>query len=467
MTAEVDGAAAAHLLRDDGQEDLTFAVWRPSTGAERTTALLQELILPQPGERTVHGNASFNPQYLQRAMGVAAAQGGGLALLHSHPDGVGWQDMSKDDIGAEQGNAAAVAGATDLPLVGLTLAGDRTWSARFWERTAPHTYPRSWCDNVRVVGDALRLSFQPLRQPAPPPNPRLVRTASAWGEKAQADVARLRFGVVGAGSVGGLVAEGLARMGAQNVRVFDFDIIEDLNLDRLCYATAKHIGLAKAMVLAERLIDIATAKPFHGAAVDGAVYEEGVFKRALDCDVLFSCVDRPWGRYVLNFIAHAHLIPVIDGGIAARQNRLGELASADWRAHTVAPGRACLECLGQYDSAAVQLEREGYLDDPSYIEGLPAGHALKARENVFTFAMSCASFQLMQMLSLVVDPMGRANLGAQHYHFVGGQMEPRSFPSCRGTCPFPGFVAGGDHVPLAVTGERPPARASEASPASA
>jgi molybdopterin-synthase adenylyltransferase len=38
----------------------------------------------------------------------------------------------------------------------------------------------------------------------------------------------------------------------------------------------------------------------------------------------------------------------------------------------------------------VQTESEGWLDDPSYIEGLPKGHPIKARENVFVFSISCA-----------------------------------------------------------------------------
>ena len=328
--------------------------------------------------------------------------------------------------------------------MGMTLAGDGAWSARFWERVAPRTYEERWCRCVRVVGERFVPTFHPRLAPVPKPNTSQTRTVSAWGEACQADIVRLRVGVIGAGSTGGFVGEALARTGVQDIVSIDFDDIKMHNLDRLVYATAKDVGRPKSEVLAERMRLSATAKDFQATPILQALYDEPAYRAALDRDVLFSCVDRPWGRHVLNHIAYAHLIPVIDGGILVRTNRSKRLVAADWTAQTVAPGRPCLQCLGQYDAGMVQLEREGMLDDPSYIAGLRDDHPLKARQNVFVFSMACASLQVLQFLNMVVAPLDIPYSGSQRYHFVGSTMEPNSTTTCHENCLLPSQVASGD-----------------------
>lgn len=447
--------AVHHLIREDGQEDLCFALWYPSRGQQRKTALIHQLILPKHGERQVHGNASFLPHYFERALGVAVASGGGLAFIHSHP-GPGWQDMSWDDVNAERGHAAAAKGATGYPLVGLTLGTDQAWSGRFWEKTAPRIYEREWCTSVRVVGEQLAITLHPTLTTTPSFGPQLERTRTAWGNAVQTQLTHLRVGVVGAGSVGCIVAEALARMGVGHITLLDFDTVEMVNLDRLLFATRRDAQLrrAKVEVLANALINSGTARDFSVDALEWSVIEEAGFRAALDCDVLFSCVDRPWPRSVLNFIAYAHLIPVVDGGVRVAPNpKTDKLRHADWRAHIAIPTRPCLSCLEQYTEADAAAERDGYFDDPSYFAGLPDEHQIKRNENVFAFGLSTASFEVLQFLAMMIAPSGLANPGAQRYHFVTGKLEIDKLDQCKPGCFVNSLVATGDCAPVKVTGK--------------
>ena len=59
LTHEFDDELTAYLQREDGQEDVCFALYSPSTGAERFTGIVNAAIWPDLGDRDVHGNASF------------------------------------------------------------------------------------------------------------------------------------------------------------------------------------------------------------------------------------------------------------------------------------------------------------------------------------------------------------------------------------------------------------------------
>lgn len=438
----IDRALRAHLIRQDGDEDLAFALWSPSVGAERLTALIHTVVLPEDGDRQVHGNVSFNQQYFERACRLALAQGLGVAFLHSHPY-AGWQGMSWDDVIAERRLAGPTAALTGLPLVGMTIGSDGSWSARFWEHQGGRSHKHVWCAIVRVIETRLRVTYADEVHPPPAFREMFRRTISVWGPEAHADLTRLRVGIVGLGSVGALVAETLARMGMTRLVLVDFDRVETHNLDRLVTATAADIGRSKVDVARDRVLGVATAASVHVRAIPNSVVEEAGYRAALDCDVLFCCVDRPRARHVLNHMAYGHLIPVVDGGVAVRFKGQ-RFTGVDWQVQTVCPGRPCLECLGTYDQADVSTEAAGMLDDPSYLKGLAADHRFKRNENVFPFSENLASLEVLQLVALATGVAGVTDFGVQRYRYHPGIVEQLPTVQCRTHCDQNNFVGQGD-----------------------
>jgi molybdopterin-synthase adenylyltransferase len=442
MSNVADDMLQKFLLRRDGQEELTLCLWTPSKGASRLTALLHTPVLPEDEDRQVHGNVSFNSCYIERATAIAMEQKCGLALLHSHV-GPGWQSMSFDDKVAESKWAGAVETLTGLPFVGLTVGTDGTWSARFWQHVAKREFKEQWCRNVRSAGERLRVHFADRVTGQPEFLEMFKRTAVVWGKKNHSLLARLRIGIVGLGSVGSLVAETLARMGMQNIVLIDFDEVQEHNLDRLVTATRKDLNRLKVDVTEERMRESSTAASIDIRKIPYSVVEEPGYRAALDCDVLFSCVDRPRARKILNHIAYAHLVPVIDGGIAVRFKN-GDFNGVDWQLQTVAPSRPCLECIGQFTSDDASTEEAGFMDDPSYLQGLPKDHNFKRNENVFLFSENLASLEVMQMVEFCTGIGGIYDYGIQRYRSNIGTLEYDVEKECHAGCRIHELVAQGD-----------------------
>ena len=463
ITHDLHNQLVDHLIREDDQEDLCFATYNPGTGTSRHSGIVSSIILPEDGDREVHGNAEFSPQYLERAIRIAVERKEGLVFLHSHPF-PGWQGMSGPDVVAETRISPATYGATGLPLIGMTIGNDEAWSARFWTKhpVEKRVYERQWCESVRVVGKQLKVTFNDRLLKPSFDSGKQLRTISAWGKKTQEDVSRLRVVIVGLGSVGSIVAEILARTGISYFLLIDFDLIEDKNLDRTLGVFDSDVGRSKVDSIKEAISRSASSPNVNVEYVQYSICEERGFLEALNCDVIFSCVDRPWPRQALNLIAYAHLIPVIDGGIKVRTNKLNtKIVGADWRAHTVGNERICLECLGQYRSEMAKLESEGYLDDPDYIEGMSEAFR-EAHENVFPFSAHLAAMEVLQMLSLFIAPSGIADVGLQNYHFVSGRMDVEENAQCQEFCFFPTIIGKGDNCGVQVWSRHPKAEEARA-----
>ena len=436
FTAEADSISSEHLLQhyrsDKSQEDLCFALWRPSTGRLRRAALIDEIILPQKSERILHGNTSFEPNYLSRVAKIAIKKKAGIAFMHSHPS-PGWQGMSVPDVEAERDVLAYTAGVTGLPLVGLTIGTDGYWSARFWERDGGQMR-RRWCEKVRVVGpQSYKIYANDNIAPPPLRKKVLKRTFDTWGGESQNTIACLKVGIVGLGSVGCIVAEAIARIGVAQVTLIDPDIVEEHNLDRLLYGTTKDIGKLKVNLAARAMRRNATAQKIQITALPFSIHDEVAYRAALDCDIIFSCVDRPVPRDVLNYIAQAHLIPVIDGGIAVETDRQKDrLSSAHWRAHIVTPYHQCLRCSRQYNSSMVVMELDGSLDDPSYISNLPPEERV-SNQNVFPFSLGVAGMEVNLMLRYLLAADWWPLVRQQDYQFISAEtriINDKCHPNC-------------------------------------
>lgn len=429
----------SRLIRDDGQEDLVFGLYIPSLGCRRKTALISEIVTPLEGDREVHGNVSFTAAYFARVCKIASKKGLGIVLMHSHPV-IGWQDLSSDDVYAEREVLAETAEClTGYPLVGMTIGSDGYWSGRFWEHEEG-VYECHWAVSVRVVGKKLNVYFNNKIASLPEFSKKFRRTRTVLGESGHQLFGRLRYGIVGVGSVGMMVCEILARMGASNFVLIDDDTVEDHNLDRLAGCTSGDVGKLKVDVAKNLISRYATSDTLDVQVISKKLSAPDAYASALDCDLIFSCVDRPRARYMLNHIVFSHLIPVIDGGIKVFfDNGPSRFTGADWQVQTITHDGPCMECLGVFDMVEVSKEIDQLIDSPTYMEG---GTGPEQNENVFPFTVNLASLEIMQLLSLLDDK--REPYGIQRFRVEPGIISHYRDRKCIPECVFYRDLALGD-----------------------
>lgn len=435
-----------YLLREDGQEDLIFALWVPSMGNNKFSAIIKDIITPNHEDRNIHGNASFNYHYLLRACSLALKKGYGIALLHSHPFCFGWQDMSEDDFNTEERTLINVFSTTDKPFIGMTLSKDGYWSARVWYYNESNEITHKWAESIKVVGKYLTPYFNDNIKPPILPNGQTIRTVNVWGTEVNDDISRLNVGIIGLGSVGSVVAEMLARMGISTFTLIDFDSVEEHNLDRLCGVYKDDVGTKKIDAIERNIKKSSTSNNITVYKCSESVANEKAYRYALDCDIIFSCVDKPLGRYIMNHLAYAHLIPAIDGGITIEFDEERNLNFADWTVHTVSPGRPCLHCLNAYQSSDVELEKQGMLEDTSYIQGLSENHHLKNQENISPFSYNLASMEVLHFMALTSKLVNAEFYGEQRYRFKHGILSRNYDLKCEELCDFSNNIGVADTI---------------------
>jgi molybdopterin/thiamine biosynthesis adenylyltransferase len=126
------------------------------------------------------------------------------------------------------------------------------------------------------------------------------------------DRAKLRRATValsGLGGIGGIIAEELVRSGIGHLKLSDPDVFEPTNFGRQLYATTKTLGLNKAEVAKERILEI---NPYCKVdAYTEGIQKENVLEILEGVDVLIDEVDFESRKLIQHRAAKKLRIPVV------------------------------------------------------------------------------------------------------------------------------------------------------------
>jgi len=272
-----------------------------------------------------------------------------VGVIHSHPQGPLKFSKHDDVADKELFRIAFDRLDGDGPHFSAVMDGNGNLIARAYSSNLK-PFPVEF---IRVIGDRWRFHYPRATQP---PAAELDRQARAFGEESTHDLRQLRVGIVGCGGMGSAVIALLARIGVGKLAFFDFDRIEETNLNRVHFSTRADASLRrhKVDVMAEAVAQLGL--PVSLVRVPYTVDDPRARDALLSCDVLLGCTDDHLGRNVLNRVAHCYLFPVIDLGLLIEPNSSKGYDVFDGRVTVVQPGYPCQECRGLINPSMMLAE---------------------------------------------------------------------------------------------------------------
>lgn len=362
--------------------------------------LSYDVIEIPPGDILSRGfdHITWSTASLVRLLKQASNEGLVAGICHSHPGGPAEFSEQDNRNEAELAKLACNRNGVATPLVSVLLTGHGELRAQVWtdgKTTA--------AEHVRLVGRRLSLQAQ---APSGDPDEVLARQALAFGEETNAQLRSLRVGIVGCGGTGSATATLLARLGVRKMVLFDEDIVEVTNLNRLHGARRVDAEAlrSKVDVLADEIASFGLG--CHVVPVRRWVGDPASRDALKSCDVIFGCTDDNDGRLLLNRLAYFYLIPVIDMGLAIEpEPESGGVRELSGRATVLAPGGSCLLCRQIVD---ISLAREEDLKrrDPNEYERRKKEAYVRGGGNpapavvTFTTATACMAIdELLQGLT--------------------------------------------------------------------
>jgi hypothetical protein len=336
--------------------------------------------------------------------------------IHNH-GGVNSVEFSRDDLASHERGYPALLDLIKGPPVGAlvfagnAIAGD-IWMpgggriellhARIHGARIRHLYP----ERPMVLGGASYIHDRQRR---------------IFGDLGQAQLAKSRVGVIGAGGVGSIVVELLARLGVGTILVADPDKVDPTNLSRVVHAThwdamgwlrrrdnprwIQRFGAllsTRKTSIACRIARRANPKVKVVALPENFAYDD-IAMQFKDCDYLFLAADSMQARLVFNAIVQQYSVPGVQMGSKVQMDAKGEYIEAAFSVARPANSQVgCLLCNQLVSPHKLALEAKSDAEREEQAYGLEVPNPSVITMNAVTAAHAVNDF-LFAYLGLTLD----------------------------------------------------------------
>lgn len=362
------------LPREDGHENACVLL----CGVTKTPSLLRFIVkyvaIPEEPDFLRRGPAivSLSDDFMRRVLRDCIEKQLHLVRVHTHPFSTRPSFSSIDDRADIEGwfpyVARKIAGIEHASVIfgqNLTQPEGRVWD-REHDRARPldivkailpdrlGIYPTTSSRRANGSEDGGTGALARTASDQPGSVDDADRTSLAFGPEAKRKFRRLRVAVVGAGGLGSIAAELLARLPVARIVLIDPDKVETTNLNRLQGVGPADVGRFKVDSIADYLSRI--APDLEVIAVRESLFETEGEIAAAECDLILGCVDSVRARFAMNELALQHAIAYFDLGTAARAEH-GTLVEAGGQVLFMRPGQGwCLSCREIFSKRQAAIE---------------------------------------------------------------------------------------------------------------
>lgn len=451
LNAEQHTGLQEHLFPGDGCEAAAIILCGRRSGDRRHRLVARE-IYPIPHEQcTVRTpeRVTWPTDVIAPLLDRAEARGLTVVKVHSHPSG--YKRFSATDDEGDRRLMPAIRDWFDIDqhhASVVMLPGGRMFGR--WVTDQNGFLPLT---HINIAGDDLIFWYSGERADETPEF--ASSHAQAFGEGTFERLRRLSIAVIGCSGTGSPVIEQLARLGVGELVMVDDDKLEARNINRILNATMADVRARrhKVHVLADAVRRMETGT--HVIPLAKSLWTPEAVNAVAQCDLVFGCMDKVDGRFLLNTLAAYYQLPYIDLGvrIAAVPDgpEKGNIRAVCGSVHYLKPGGSSLVSRGLFTMEDVRAAGLARTDPAAHAQELQDGYVSGVavhRPAVITLNMLLASLGVNELLARLHPYRDEANHTYDHVQvdLCEMTMDPAPKPE---PCPiFKGDVGKGDVRPL-------------------